>query len=168
MLYCSASTWMTACAQQMMRPQFYKEFITALQSKYHLSDHGNLDWHLCMKFTRDKNNGSISIDQKAYIESLVNRFDMKGCKPKPTQMVPGLHLSKEDCPATPDKEQTRAYQQLIGSLMYVACGTRPDIAYTVSTCAQFMSNPWPRHMEAAKHIIRYLKGTSHVGLSQIQ
>jgi hypothetical protein len=143
---------------------FYKEFITALQAKYHLSDHGNLDWHLGMKFTRDKNNGSISIDQKAYIESLVKRFDMKDCKPKLTPMTPGLHLSKDDCPATPDKEQTRAYQQLIGSLMYVACGTRPDIAYAVSTCAQFMSNPGPRHMEAAKHIVRYLKGTSHVGL----
>ena len=132
---------------------FYKEFITALQAKYHLPDHGNLDWHLDMKFTRDKNNGSITIDQKAHIESLVNGFDMKECKPKLTPMTPGLHLSKDDCPDTPDKEQTRAHQQLTCSLIYVACGTLPDIAYAVSTCAQFMSIPGPLHMEAAKHIV---------------
>ena len=143
----------------------YKEFITALQAKYQLSDHGNLDWHLGMKFTRDKRTGAITLDQKAYIESVAKRFNLADCKPKPTPMVPGLHLSKNDSPPVPDKEQTRVYQQLIGSLMYVACGTRPDIAYAVSTCAQFMSNPGPRHMEAAKHIVRYLKGTSHVGLT---
>jgi hypothetical protein len=96
------------------------------------------------------------------IEHLIKRFDMKYCKPKPTPMTLGLHLNKDDCPDTLDKEQTCAYQQLIGSLMYVACGTLPDIVYAVSTCAQFISNPGPCHMEAAKHIVRYLKGASHV------
>jgi hypothetical protein len=117
----------------------YKEFITALQSKYQLSDHGNLDWHLCMKFTRDKKKGIITIDQKAYIESFARRFNLAYCKPKLTSMVSGLHLSKAGCPQVADKEQNSIYQQLIGSLMYVACGTRRDIAYAVSTCAQFMS-----------------------------
>jgi hypothetical protein len=144
---------------------FYKEFITALEAQYQLSDHGDLDWHLGMKFTRNKKSGSITIDQKAYIESVLKRFDMADCNSKPTPMTPGLHLSKADCPEVPDKEQTRMYQQLIGSLMYISCGTRPDIAYAVSTCAQFMSNPGSRHMEAAKHILRYLKGTSNVGLT---
>jgi hypothetical protein len=118
-----------------------------------------------MKFTRDKKKGTITMDQKAYIESVARRFNLADCKPKPTPMVPGLHLSKANCPQVADKEQTCIYQQLIGSLMYVACCTRPDIAYAVSTCVQFMSNPGPRHMEDAKHIVRYLKGTSHVGLT---
>jgi hypothetical protein len=104
------------------------------------------------------------IDQKAYIESVVKHFNMSDCNAKPMLMVPGLHLSKDDCPEVPDKEQTRIYQQLTSSLMYIACGTRPDIDYTVSTCMQFMSNLGPRHMEAAKHIVCYLKGTNHVGL----
>ena len=145
--------------------KLYKEFIKDLSAKYHLSDQGNLDWHLGMKFTRDEKTGSVHIDQTAYIESVVKRFGMEGCKPKATPMVPNVHLSKSDSPEVKDKEQTKIYQQLIGSLMYISCGTRPDIAYAVSTCAQFMSNPGPRHMEAAKHIVRYLKGTSKVGLT---
>jgi hypothetical protein len=54
-------------------------------------------------------------------------------------MVAGQILSKDDCPTFPVKEDVKVYQQLIGSLMYIACGTRQDIAYSVNSCAQFMS-----------------------------
>jgi hypothetical protein len=43
--------------------------------------------------------------------------------------------------------------------MYVTCGTRPDIAFAVNSCAQFMQNPGLSHFKAAKHILRYLKTT---------
>ena len=144
---------------------FYKEFITALQDKYQLSDQGKLEWHLGMKFTQDLKSGTIKIDQKAYIEAMLKRFDMKDANERDTPLAPKTRLSKADCPPVPDKQAVKAYQQLVGSLMYVACATRPDIAYAVNTCAQFMSNPGPRHEEAAKHILRYLKGTKDVGIT---
>jgi hypothetical protein len=144
---------------------FYKEFISALQSKYQLSDQGKLEWHLSMKFTQDLKNGTIKIDQKAYIEAMLKRFDMKDANERDTPLAPKTRLSKADCPSVPDKQAVKAYQQLVGSLMYVACATRPDIAYAVNTCAQFMSNPGHRHEEAAKHILRYLKGTKDVGIT---
>ena len=59
----------------------------------------------------------------------------------------------------------RSYPQLIGSLMYAAIGTRPDIAFAVSTLAQFMSDPAPVHWEAAKRVLRYLKGTRTLGIT---
>lgn len=71
--------------------------------------------------------------------------------------------SKSDCPESPDKAAVKYYQQLIGSLMYITCATHPDITMAVNSCSQFMSNPGPTHVEAAKHILRYLKGTSEVG-----
>ena len=143
----------------------YKQFIKDLQAKYKLSDQGDLKWHLGMKFTRDTNTGAISIDQRAYIEHVLKRFNMENAHAKDTPLPPHIHLSKSDCPATPVKDDVKSYQQLIGSLMYIACGTRPDIAYAVNTCAQFMSNPGAAHIHAAKHILRYLKGTSNVGLT---
>jgi hypothetical protein len=118
-----------------------------------------------MKFTKDDNASTITIDQTAYIENVLKRFNMMDCKIKLTPMVSGQHLSKSDCPETPNKEEVKMYQQLIGSLMYISCGTRPDIAYAVNTCSQFMSNPGPTHIAAAKHILRYLKGTINVGLT---
>ena len=47
----------------------------------------------------------------------------------------------------------------IGSLMYAAIGTRPDIAYAVHTLAKFTRSPQPKHWTAIKHVFRYLKGT---------
>ncbi len=79
--------------------------------------------------------------------------------------MPNIQLSKSDCPAVPNFDDTKMYQQLIGSLMYIAGGTRPDIAYAVSACSQFMSNPGPTHIAAAKHILLYLKGTQDIRLT---
>jgi len=77
-------------------------------------------------------------------------------------MVPGLKLSKDQCPSTVEevKEMKKIpYIQAVGSLMYLAIATRPDIAYAVGVLARFSSNPGPAHWNAVKHLLRYLKGT---------
>ena len=55
--------------------------------------------------------------------------------------------------------QNVPYQEAVGSLMYAAMGTWPDIAFAVSTVAQFSDNPGWTHWEAVKRIFRYLQGT---------
>ena len=49
--------------------------------------------------------------------------------------------------------------------MYASTGTRPDISYTVSTLARFMADPHPIHFDAAKRVLRYLKGTKDLRLT---
>ncbi|PSR71691.1 hypothetical protein PHLCEN_2v12436 [Hermanssonia centrifuga] len=44
------------------------------------------------------------------------------------------------------------YQEAVGSLMYAAIGTLPDIAFAVSTLAQFSENPGWVHWEAFSSI----------------
>eukprot|EP00961_Rhodomonas_salina_P147346 1982776-Rhodomonas_salina.1 len=61
------------------------------------------------------------------------------------------------CPAVPDPEETKKYQQLIGGLMYAAVLTRPDFSFAVNQC--------PDHVAAAKRILKYLKGTNHLKLT---
>ncbi len=51
------------------------------------------------------------------------------------------------------------YQALVGTLMYLMVGTRPDIAYAIGVLSQFMHNPGRVHWEAGKRVLRYLKGT---------
>ena len=55
------------------------------------------------------------------------------------------------------------YRQLIGSLMYLV-NTRPDICFAVSTLGQFMCESRQMHWVAAKHVLRYLRGTVGYGL----
>jgi hypothetical protein len=51
------------------------------------------------------------------------------------------------------------YREAVGSLMYAAMGTRPDIAFATSTMAQYCENPNWKHWEAVKRIFRYLLRT---------
>jgi len=142
-----------------------KEFLDALSTKYDLSDKGELEWHLGIKIDHDLEAGTISLSQEAYVDSVLERFGMTDANTCATPMVPHTYLSKHDCPAEPDVKTVKYYQQLLGSLQYLACATRPDIAMAVNSCCQFLSNPGPTHVEAAKHILRYLKGTKGEGIS---
>jgi hypothetical protein len=55
------------------------------------------------------------------------------------------------------------YRQMLGSLNYLTT-TRPDISYSVSVLSQFMAKPHESHWNAAKAVLRYLKGTLDYGI----
>ena len=57
------------------------------------------------------------------------------------------------------------YREMVGSLQYLAVCCRPDISFSVNLCARYVSNPYSSHLNAAKHILRYLKGTPLVGIT---
>lgn len=48
--------------------------------------------------------------------------------------------------------------------MYLVIATRPDLAYAVSYLSQFNQNPKKQHWLAAKHVLRYLRGTTNQSL----
>jgi len=56
------------------------------------------------------------------------------------------------------------YRSLVGSLMYLAIGTRPDIAHSVQQLCHHLDCYGPIHWEAAKRVMRYLKGTRDLKL----
>ena len=56
------------------------------------------------------------------------------------------------------------YSHAIGSVMYMMVCTRPDLAHAISVLSRYMSNPGREHWEAVKWLMRYLKGSTNVGL----
>ncbi|XP_062081168.1 secreted RxLR effector protein 161-like [Humulus lupulus] len=56
------------------------------------------------------------------------------------------------------------YAMALGCLMYIMVSTRPDIAHDLSILSRFMSNPGLEHWNALKWLLRYLKGTTEIGL----
>jgi hypothetical protein len=79
--------------------------------------------------------------------------------PLPAGYVP-IKLEEQSSP-----ELRSRYQTVIGSLLYLMLGTRPDIAYAVTKLAQFAANPSQEHLDKALYICRYLVGTSQYRLT---
>ena len=76
-------------------------------------------------------------------------------------MDPSAPLSKSQSPVKLDdiaKMRNIPYREAVGSLMYAAMGTRPDIAFATSTVAQYSDNPGWKYWEAVKKIFHYLSG----------
>ena len=105
--------------------------------------------------------GTLKIMQTQYIKRILKKFDMAESHPIGTPLDPNVKLIK-----TPDDEHhdIPEYHSAIGSLMYAAIRTRPDISFAVQTLSQFMSNPGPAHWTAVKHVFRYLNGTRELGI----
>ena len=77
-----------------------------------------------------------------------------------TPMASNLKLLSD---ASSDSVDATMYHQMIGSLMYLT-NTRLDICFVVNTLSQYLTDPRSVHLIAAKHILKYLKGTFEYGL----
>eukprot|EP00961_Rhodomonas_salina_P155021 2088343-Rhodomonas_salina.1 len=107
----------------------YQSFLSDLQAKYDLSDQGDLSFYLGVAVDHNVSTGITTLSQEQFVETMLQRFNMQGCKPVSTPAEPNSHLVKGDQPELPDKIRTRDYQRLIGCLMYLSCFTRPDISH---------------------------------------
>ncbi|XP_026475639.1 uncharacterized protein LOC113380719 [Ctenocephalides felis] len=130
---------------------------TELNLKFKIKDLGKAKCCLGIRINYEKD-GSIILDQERYIDQLLNKFNMQDCKQAGTPMESDLKLSSGKI------EQELPYQQLIGSLMYLAVMTRPDIAYSLSYLSQFNNCYVSSHFKSAKRVLKYLQGTKKYGL----
>ena len=107
-----------------------------------------------------KNENGITVSQSHYVEKILSRFGFEDSRSSPTPYDPSLKLRKNKGQGV---EQLR-YSQIVGSLMYLASATRPDISYVVSKLSRFNSNPGNDHWIALDRVMRYLRGATTYGL----
>jgi hypothetical protein len=143
--------------------QALTEFKTELRTKWQVAELGDAHFCLGIAIERDRDAHTISLSQTALIDRIVTQFGLKDAVPCAVPMEPGLRLSRRDHSPRNDTERdlmTRTpYRSLVGSLMYLSIGTRPDISYAVQQLCKFLDSYGPPHWEAAKRVVRYLKGT---------
>ena len=131
----------------------------ALSSRYEMTDLGEIEAYLGVRIVRDRKTRLLEIDQSGYITDVLERFGMTDANPHNTPLPSGadVHLVKYEGIAS--QSDIKHYQSLIGSLLYVQIGTRPDIAFAVSRLAQYAANPSPQHLKLAQYVLGYLVGT---------
>jgi hypothetical protein len=133
-----------------------------IQESYGYNPGGEIHHYLGARYTRDWTAGTISANQAVYIDAAVNHFGLQDSRPVSSPLVPGLRIGKEYCPKDASeiaRMRKVPYRELVGLLLYIASRTRPDISYAVSILGQVAHNPGRIHWEAAKRVVRYLKGT---------
>ena len=137
------------------------QLVTHFKSEFQVNDMGTLHWLLGIQI--EYSNANITLSQTAYIDKVLTRFSMQDCNPVSTP----IQCNQKLIAATDEDMRANAttYQQIIGSIMYIVSATRPDLAYTISHLSQFNSDPSLSHQSAAKRVLRYLKGTRNLKLT---
>src|ERR1700733_4006563 len=127
----------------------------ACMKHWECRDTGNVSEFLGMHITQHTQ--TITIDQQQYLKKVLERFNMINAKIAPTPL-PSRYNPVENKESV-NSVLRQQYQSVIGSLLYLMLGTRPDIAFAVIKMSQFSANPSKTHLDKAIYIMRYLVGT---------
>ena len=148
-------------------PEGLLETANYLKKEFEMKDLGKTRY--CLGLQIEYFSNGIFVHQSTYTEKVLKRFYMDRAHPLNSPMiVRSLEVDKD--PFRPKEENEKLlgpevpYLSAIGALMYLENCTRPDIAFSVNLLARYSSAPTLRHWNRVKHLLRYLRGTSDMGL----
>jgi hypothetical protein len=101
--------------------------------------------------------GQIKIHAAERINMMLDEWD---CHQTQAVKVPIFQLIDTSDERLVDQQE---YRRLVGQLAFIAETSRPDITFAVNHCRRFQQKPTVSAMIAAKHVLKYLKGTINVG-----
>ena len=130
----------------------------ALDQAFTIKDLGCMRYFLGIEVARSS--AGTLLNQRKYILDILQDAGMTACKPADFPLPTNLRLTIDQGELLSHPE---VYRRLVGRLLYLNI-TRPDISYAVQHLSQFLSQPRHPHMQAALHLLRYLKGSIGVGL----
>jgi len=128
--------------------------------KWECRDLGEPNEFLQMQITRK--GCAIHLDQCTYLQKVIEHCGMLNAKSASTPLPAGYYATKNTEPV--DADLRSRFQTVIGSLLYLMLGTRPDIAFAVTHLSCHATNPSQDHLNKALYICRYLIGTSTYSL----
>lgn len=141
-----------------------KWFKDQLASIFKIKDLGETKKILGVQITRDRQAKTLKMDQAHYLKDVLSKYNMEKDKAQPTKVPLSGYESLRPSGPNDIRVDQREYQQIVGSLMYLAILTRPDIAFALGRLSQYLSDPAEHHMKALKGIMRYLRSTVHLGI----
>lgn len=136
--------------------------IDAIGRLWEIKDLGDVQVILGIRVQRDRPKKTLYLDQTLYLQGIIDKYGLQGAKPITLPVQDRNSLGKAS-PGEALADQV-LYQSAIGSLSWVARGTRWDIAYIVNQLASYCSEPTIRHWNAVVRVLRYLKGTPNYRL----
>jgi hypothetical protein len=141
----------------------YRTFRKRFEKRFELKSDDHIDVYLGNRIVHDRVKGSVTVSQEHYAMACLEQFGLANCNGVDKPIT--SRLTAKDQPADVNASDQELYRGMVGSLLYLASWTRPDIAFSVSDLSRFVSNPGKPHLEAAKRVFRYIKKTISFGLT---
>jgi len=134
------------------------KFKDSMKHEFDMIDLGKIRYFLGFEVLQ-KSTG-VFINQKKYAPEVLQRFGMDRSNSVHNPIVRGCKLVKDEGGVKVDKTH---FKQMVGSLMYLTA-TRSYMMFAVSLISRYMENPTELHLQVAKRVLRYLKGTLDFGI----
>ncbi|KAG1659195.1 hypothetical protein FOA52_005673 [Chlamydomonas sp. UWO 241] len=145
------------------RPKIVAHTKHMLSQAFTTTDMGPAAFYTGIDIERDREHRTLKLKQRRYTIDVIERFGLVDAKTKAQPISPTTKLSKSVGELL-DEKHRHLFMELLGSLLYLAVCTRPDISQTVGVLARYMSCPTTAHLEAAKQVLRYVSGTRNFGI----
>lgn len=141
--------------------EYIEECKKQLMKRFQMKDKGNLKHFLGLEIDYNREKGILKISQKTYIEGILKRFGFENCNSVSTPIDPKLRINNiEGGPG-----ENKPVRELVGCLMYLMLGSRPDISYTINFFSRFQDKYSNEVWTHLKRVLRYLKGTVDMELT---
>ncbi|GJY68443.1 ribonuclease H-like domain-containing protein [Tanacetum coccineum] len=131
--------------------------ISSLHAEFAMTNLGPLNYFLGISVTRTTS--GIFLSQKKYATKILEQAQMLNFNPCRTPVDTKKKLGPEGSPVT----DPTLYRSLAGSLQYLTF-TRSDLSYAVQQLCLYIHDPREPHLNAMKHVLRYLRETTDLGL----
>ena len=138
--------------------------IVDLSKLYDLTIQPDMSSYLGMNISRDRPNRTMYVSQPGYLDTILQRFEVDYCKSPTTPMSVTYHSARPTDSEPLPLSDVQRYQSIVGSLMYLASHTRPDLLYSVTSLARHGKTPIAYDLSAAIRVLRYLKSTRDLAL----
>lgn len=132
---------------------------STLAEKFKMKDLGKVKNYIGIdiKYNYEGDN-ILTLSQTQYIESLAKRYNIENTKLYKTPMEINLKLQKSEL------NENVKYRNLIGALLYISSGTRPDISFCVNYLSRFQNCCNETHFKYALRVLKYLYLTKDLKL----
>ncbi|CAI7909630.1 unnamed protein product [Closterium sp. NIES-54] len=140
-----------------------KEVMLKVQDKFKCKALGDVSFYLGLHIERDIEKRCMRVHQRKYLEALAANFGQSEGHVA-TPFPSGFKCVKGPEEGSVGEEERRRFHSLVGSLMYAAVNTRPDVAFATGLLARVVQCPNEEQVAAGMRVAKYLGQTVTVGL----
>ena len=120
---------------------------------------GDIEFLLSMKISRNREDGTLTLNQDQAIDKIANKLGIFEKKPSVKTAMKVTPMTKLTEPEKDPAVVSWPYLETVGSLLHISQCTRPDIAYAVGSLARHSTTLGKEHIKAAKRCVQYLYNT---------